>query len=172
MPATLARLGGVLLLALLTWAAVAAARRFVERNRRRVLSAAVPLPEAIGSAAEGAAVGDAAVEEDAAAESGRAVRILAFGSEECAQCHRLQAPALRRVEAARGSAVAVVEIDAPSAPELTSRYRVLTLPTTVVLDGAGRARAINYGFANSERLLEQVDALLDPDAGAMAERTA
>jgi len=38
---------------------------------------------------------------------------------------------------------------------------VLTLPTTVVLDAAGRAHAVNYGFANTQRLLEQVDEVLE-----------
>jgi hypothetical protein len=58
---------------------------------------------------------------------------------------------------ARGPAVALVEVDAPSSPELTQHYQVLTVPTTVVLDATGRARAVNYGFTNTQRLLEQVD---------------
>lgn len=157
MSAVLARVGGVLLLALLIWLVVAAIRRYVERSRHQALAGAPPLP------AEGMALGSDGE------ETRQPVRILAFGSEDCAPCHRLQAPALRRVEAARGSTVTVVEIDAPSSPELTSRYRVLTLPTTVVLDGTGQAREINYGFANSERLIAQVDAALDPADGATAE---
>ena len=88
------------------------------------------------------------------------VRILAFGSDDCRQCHTLQAPALKRLLDARGDEVAVVDVDAPNAPELTQRYQVLTVPTTVVLDAAGQARAVNYGFASTQRLLEQVDALL------------
>jgi hypothetical protein len=54
----------------------------------------------------------------------------------------------------------VVDVDAPDEPELTQRYQVLTVPTTVVLDAMGRARAVNYGFANSAKLLEQVDEVL------------
>ena len=46
------------------------------------------------------------------------VRILVFSSDDCAQCHRLQAPAIQKVLAARGAAVAIVEVDAPSSPEL------------------------------------------------------
>lgn len=154
MAATLARLGGVVLLALLTWLAIVAVRQFIERRRRQVLVTAAPLSPASGFD-----------------DVGRPVRILAFSSDDCAQCHRLQAPALRRVTEARPDAVGVVEIDAPTSPELTARYRVLTLPTTVVLDAGGQARAVNYGFANSERLLAQVDALLDFPAGT-ASRTA
>jgi thioredoxin-like negative regulator of GroEL len=88
------------------------------------------------------------------------VRILAFSSADCHQCHQLQAPALQRVLEARGKSVSVIEIDAPSSPELTQRYQVLTVPTTVVLDAKGQAHAINYGFANTKRLLEQIDEIL------------
>src|SRR5439155_22351505 len=88
------------------------------------------------------------------------VRILAFISANCHQCHQLQAPALKRVLEARGTDVSVVDVDAPDEPELAQRYQVLTVPTTVVLDAKGRARAVNYGFANTVKLLEQVDEVL------------
>ena len=63
--------------------------------------------------------------------------------------------------AARRDQIAVVEIDAPNEPDLTQRYHVLTVPTTVVLDATGQAHAVNYGFANTQKLLAQVDELLD-----------
>ncbi len=88
------------------------------------------------------------------------VRILAFSSVDCRQCHTLQTPALQRVTESRKYQVSVEEIDAPGSPELTQRYQVLTLPTTVVLDAAGHVHAVNYGFANTQRLLEQVDGVL------------
>ncbi len=44
--------------------------------------------------------------------------------------------------------------------ELTRRYQVLTVPTTVVPDATGRVHAVNNGFANTQRLLEQVDGVL------------
>lgn len=50
-----------------------------------------------------------------------------------------------------------VNIRADHAPSpLSSRFRVLTVPTTVVLDGAGGARAVNYGLATREKLEEQL----------------
>ena len=94
------------------------------------------------------------------------VRILAFSSATCHQCHQLQAPALKRVLEARGTDVSVVDVDAPGEPELTQHYQVLTVPTTVVLDAMGHARAVNYGFANTGKLLEQVDEVL----GSLIER--
>lgn len=90
------------------------------------------------------------------------VRILAFGSVDCHQCHTLQQPALRRLQTLRGDEVDVVEIDAPGSPELARRYRILTLPSTVVLNLAGEAHAINYGFANLQKLQKQIDAALTP----------
>ena len=88
------------------------------------------------------------------------VRILAFSSVDCVQCHTLQAPACWRLQQARGGIVRIVDIDAPTSPELTRRYRVLTVPTTVVLDAKGQVHAVNYGFANTQRLLAQVDEVL------------
>ncbi|MBX5448778.1 thioredoxin family protein [Thermogemmatispora sp.] len=131
-------------LAALLWGLVALGRRFVERQRRAALAApalaAGGLPETATSAAP--------------------VRVLLFSSAECQQCHRLQKPALRQVQAACGELVQVIEIDAPTQPQLTARYRVLTLPTTVVLDGEGKAQAVNYGFAPAGRLLAQIDRVL------------
>jgi hypothetical protein len=72
----------------------------------------------------------------------------------------MQTPALQRVTGARKYQVSVEEIDAPGSPELTQRYQVLTLPTTVVLDADGRVHAVNYGFASTQRLLDQVDEVL------------
>jgi hypothetical protein len=129
----------VAVVSLLTWLLIWSGRRFVASRRQRALAAA-PLAPSLQAA-------------------GR-VRILAFSSADCRQCHQLQEPALRRLLAQRGEAVAVEYIDAPSTPELTSHYQVLTVPTTVVLDETGKAHAINYGFANLQRLLEQVDAIL------------
>ena len=88
------------------------------------------------------------------------VRILSFSSEDCKQCHQLQAPALQRVQQQHGDTVAVVEIDAVASPELTQHYHILTVPSTVILDPSGKAHAVNYGFANTQRLLQQVDAVL------------
>ena len=88
------------------------------------------------------------------------VRILAFSSADCRQCYEMQIPALQRVLDARGSKVSVAEVDAPNSPDLAQRYRVLTLPSTVIMDAAGHAHAVNYGFANTQHLLDQVDEIL------------
>ncbi|HEU5368121.1 MAG TPA: thioredoxin family protein [Ktedonobacterales bacterium] len=146
MAAMLLRLGVLALVSLTLWLVVWGGRRLVEARRQAVLNAApAALPRIPG-------LGDSA---DAAP-----VHILNFSSADCSQCFRLQAPALRRLLEARSGDVTIVDVDAPNTPELAERYQVLTVPTTVVLDASGQAQAVNFGFAPTERLLKQVDAVL------------
>jgi hypothetical protein len=147
MPDMVMRLGVLILVVVLLWTLTWSGRRFVEMRRRQALAAA-PLDIMTTG-------GSPAMDSDKTR-----VRILAFQSEDCRQCHTLQAPALKRLLETCGDTVVVMEIDAPDAPELTQRYHVLTLPTTVVLDASGNARAVNYGFAPTQRLLEQVNSIL------------
>ncbi len=154
MTALLLRLGILAAVSVAVWLVVWAGKKYVGRSRRRALdSAPIVLPAAPGADSD---------------VSRSAVRILAFSSVDCQQCKQLQKPALQRVLAARSGRVAVVEVDAPSSPDLTEHYSVLTLPTTVVLDACGKAQAVNYGFAPAHRLLEQVDALLKAGASQPA----
>jgi hypothetical protein len=147
MPDMVMRLGVLILVVVLLWTLTWSGRRFVEMRRRQAL-AATPLDIMTTG-------GSPAMDSDKTR-----IRILAFQSEDCRQCHTLQAPALKRLLETCGDTVVVMEIDAPDAPELTQHYRVLTLPTTVVLDASGNARAVNYGFAPTQRLLEQVNSIL------------
>jgi hypothetical protein len=140
------RLGVVLALGGLTALIIALGRAFVAGQHRRARAAAPLASVGTGPAS--------------------AVRILAFSSADCRQCHTHQTPALRRVLAARPGQLSVEEIDAPATPDLAARYHILTVPATVVLDAAGRARAVNFGFAPTARLLEQVDAVLNETMAA------
>lgn len=135
MTALIIRLAVLALVALGSWLLVRIGKHFVEVRRQRVLAA------------------------PATAFASSKIQILSFSSDDCRQC-KLQAPILQRILEARGDAISVTEIDAPAQPELSSRYQVLTVPTTVVLDTNGKAQAINYGFANTQKLLTQIDALL------------
>src|SRR2546429_3981444 len=143
------RLTVVLILSLSIPGLVWASRRFIERNRHQASSA-----DPILASKE---LGEAEYMPLAR------VRILAFASENCHQCHTLQAPVLRRVKEAHGDVVTIIEIDASNSPQLTSHYHVLTLPTTVLLDVKGKAHAVNYGFTNAQSLLKQVDEILALD---------
>jgi len=147
----LIRLGILALATLLTAAIIWAGRLFVARQQRLALSAAPLLEASTGEGVPGPVQGK--------------TRILAFSSTGCTQCHTLQLPALRRLQAIRGAEIDVVEVDAPAAPDLVKRYRVMTVPSTVVLNATGEVHAVNYGFANFGKLRQQVDELLGPATG-------
>ncbi len=147
MPELLVRPAILLLVIAVLWLLTWCGRHFVETQRRRALAAGPANASSFNSQGD-------------ISPGSTAVRILAFSSADCRQCHKLQIPALQRVMEAREGIVSVVEIDAPGEPELVQNYHVLTVPTTVVLDRTGRAHAVNYGFANTQRLLEEVDAIL------------
>ena len=83
--------------------------------------------------------------------------LLYFTGESCTICHTAQTPALRRLDGMLSQPVAVREIDVALEPALARSYRVMSLPTTVVLDPHGRVAAVNVGFASAERLREQLD---------------
>ena len=137
------RMGILLLACLATSAIVWSGKRLVEKQRQQALTALPLATPAVSNVME-------------TADSTANVYILAFSSADCHQCHQLQAPALRRVQETYGSRVSVLEVDAPSEPELTRHYHVLTVPTTVILDAARRPQAVNYGFASAPQLIQQV----------------
>ena len=141
------RSGVLILVCLVIWFTAWSGRRFVETQRQRALAATLPATLS-GNNREGIF------------SSQSPVHILSFSSADCIQCHQLQVPVLQRVVEMCGDKVAVLEVDAPNEPELTERYHVLTVPTTVVLDATGRAHAVNYGFANAQKLFGQVDEVL------------
>ena len=82
--------------------------------------------------------------------------VLFFTGEACTICHTAQRPALETLVAVLPDRVAVREIDIAQEPDLARRYRVMSLPTTIVLDAAGEVTAINTGFASVERLRDQL----------------
>jgi thioredoxin-like negative regulator of GroEL len=161
----LVRLGVLVLITLLLSLLVWMGRRFVEMRRRQALGAE-PLVPGMLQDAENAIDGIVEVSKTGTDKAGSdtnketAVRILAFSSDDCHQCHRLQAPALQRVREEMGERVTVIEVDAPASPELTQRYHILTVPSTVILDAKGHVHAVNYGFASTQRLLQQIDTVL------------
>lgn len=161
MSSLLMRLGVLALVAVLLYLLVRAGRWSVEARRRQALNTE-PLETLPGleKLFDEAVQGREAGTDEAVAEKSPTVRILAFSSDDCRQCHQLQEPALRCVQEKLGQRVSVIAVDAPASPELTRRYHILTVPSTVVLDAQGHARAVNYGFVSTGRLLQQVDEAL------------
>lgn len=142
------RLELLLLLVVVVWLAVMMGRDYVEGQRRRAL-AAKPLDISLGISTG-----------ETSTDGPPSIRILSFSSANCHQCKQLQAPALERLLEARPEAVTIIKVDATTDHDLVQMYRVMTVPSTVVLDPHGNAHAINYGFTNTNRLLSQVDEVL------------
>jgi len=90
--------------------------------------------------------------------------VLGFSGEYCLPCKTQQLPALERLRAELGASLHVLELDALEHADLAARYGVLTVPTTVVLDGRRGVVAINYGFTTSEKLAAQVQPSLASSA--------
>ena len=95
--------------------------------------------------------------------------VLAFSGEYCLPCRTQQRPALERLQSRVGAAVHVREIDALQNMDLAEHYGVLTVPTTVVLDGRRRIVAVNYGVTTTDKLMRQLEPHLTlPPAVALA----
>jgi len=86
--------------------------------------------------------------------------IVYFSSPRCAPCRTVQRPAVERVGERLRGRVTVIEVDTLERPEVAERWGVLTVPTTVLVDGAGRAREVNPGLASAEKLAAQAESLL------------
>jgi thioredoxin-like negative regulator of GroEL len=89
-------------------------------------------------------------------KNGRSIpTLLYFHSDNCAACP-MQERALDQLATAWNGRLAIERIDAGREPEKASRYRVFSLPTTILIDTAGQIRQINYGLANSSKLERQL----------------
>jgi hypothetical protein len=82
--------------------------------------------------------------------------VVAFSTPECVTCRAAQKPALRSLGSRLGAALQIIEVDAAEQPALARAWGVLSVPTTFVLDGEGRPREVNHGFASAEKLMGQV----------------
>ncbi len=82
--------------------------------------------------------------------------IVYFTTPDCVACRAAQRPALKELKDRLAGRLQVIEIDAYERPELAKAWRVLTVPTTFVLDRNGRARHVNQGVATASKLLSQL----------------
>jgi len=85
-----------------------------------------------------------------------AFTLVYFTTPACVPCKTVQRPAIEGLKKLLGHALHVVEIDATEKPELASRWGVLSVPTTFVIDPRGEVRHINHGVTRAEKLLLQI----------------
>jgi hypothetical protein len=77
--------------------------------------------------------------------------IIYFTGDGCTVCRTHQEPALARL-----SGVRIDKVDAIADRELSERFHVYTLPTTVVMCTNGQALHVNYGYASARKLEGQL----------------
>ena len=82
--------------------------------------------------------------------------VLYFTTPGCVPCKTMQRPALQRIKEQMGARVAVIEVNAQERPDLASRWGVLSVPTTFILDARGEPKHINHGVTRAEKLVEQI----------------
>lgn len=79
-----------------------------------------------------------------------------FTTPTCVPCKTVQRPAIQRLSEMLGNTLQVFEIDAAQHPDLASRWGVLSVPTTFLIDPRGRLRHVNHGVTRAEQLLLQI----------------
>jgi len=82
--------------------------------------------------------------------------ILYFTAPGCAPCEAVQKPALARLADAYQGGLQVLEVDALERPALADAWGVLAVPTTFVIDAAGRPRRVNHGPTREHALKAQL----------------
>jgi len=82
--------------------------------------------------------------------------ILYFSAPGCAPCESVQKPALARLEDSYHGGLQVLEVDALERPALADAWGVLAVPTTFVIDAAGRPRRVNHGPTRESILRAQL----------------
>ncbi|GAB4410430.1 MAG: thioredoxin family protein [Anaerolineae bacterium] len=82
--------------------------------------------------------------------------LLYFSADYCAPCKLQQTPIVDNLSAKLGERVVIKKYDVTEHPDLAGRYKVLTLPATIVLDGRGQVTHMNYGVASQAKLEAQL----------------
>jgi len=85
-----------------------------------------------------------------------------FTTPTCAPCKTIQRPAIERLKTEMGDRLSVFEFDASQQPEVASRWGVLSVPTTYLVDPAGSVRFVNHGVAPIEKLRQQIRDVPEP----------
>ncbi len=85
--------------------------------------------------------------------------IVYFTTPGCVPCVTQQQPALKRLQTELGDKIQVIQIDASENSEVADRWGVFSAPTTFVLDPQWQVRDVNYGVADTPKLIRQLNAL-------------
>jgi len=78
-----------------------------------------------------------------------------FTTSTCVPCKTIQRPAIQQLSQQLGDRINVVEIDAVEKPEVATRWGVMSVPTTFVIDPRGAVKHVNHGVVRFEKLRQQ-----------------
>jgi len=79
--------------------------------------------------------------------------IIFFTNDTCMECEKLQKPALKQLQTKDAQ---IYTINASENSTLAKYYRIMTVPTTIILDNQGVPQFLNQGFTNEKILAEQL----------------
>ena len=128
-----------------------------------VFSLAVFMPLANGQVQFHSSIKDA--REAREADEPAKPMVLYFGASWCAPCQKMKAVTLELLKE-KETAIGYqwVKFDVDDSPEVASRYRVVSVPTVVVLDNQENPVGAKGGFMTAEKLLAFVDDSLNNPA--------
>lgn len=86
--------------------------------------------------------------------------LLYFRSDSCLACPT-QGRYLEQVAQSWNGRLAIQPIDTDQQPETAAQYRVMSLPTTILLDEQGQVKQINYGVTNAHKLSQQIEKVVN-----------
>ena len=82
--------------------------------------------------------------------------LLYFTADYCATCRLRQTPVVQELVGRLGNYVTVEAYDVTENPDLAKKYKVLTLPTTIIINREGQVDAVNYGLTPLVKLEQQL----------------
>ena len=83
--------------------------------------------------------------------------IIYFTSPNCGVCKAAQTPALNSLQESLGQKLQVITINVDEDMEAARLWKVMTLPTTFVVNANGRLVHHNSGFADAAKLFRQLN---------------
>ena len=86
--------------------------------------------------------------------------VMYFWTNQCVQCKSSQKPALKNLQD-KYAKFNLVSIDALTEKELVSKFKIRTVPSTVIFAADGKSRFINNGFIDEKELSTQIHASIN-----------
>ncbi len=83
--------------------------------------------------------------------------VVYFTTPTCGPCKTVQRPTLRRLQDNFGKWFQLIEVDASTQPGLAREWGVVSVPTTFIIDAAGKPRYVNHGVATANKLIQQLE---------------